>query len=169
MKTAIQQFITKYGQDKTYWVAYSGGLDSHVLLDLCVALQKEYYFNLKVIHVHHGISPNANEWLKHCQRACVEYQVELISEHVKAIPPEGVSLEEYARDLRYAVFKQRVEEKDIVLTAQHQDDQAETFLIQLIRGAGPKGLSGMPAIKPLGKGWLGRPLLNFSRLELAIY
>jgi tRNA(Ile)-lysidine synthase len=169
LEDLLQFFLQQYGFDRTYWVAYSGGLDSHVLLHLLVHLRKNHPFSLRAIHVHHGISPHADEWLQHCQDICRAYEVELLCEKVIAKPVAGESLEEHARQKRYAKLSAVLTTDDILLTGHHQDDQAETFLLQLLRGAGPKGLSAMPEIKTLGEGTLARPLLGVAREELRTY
>jgi tRNA(Ile)-lysidine synthase len=169
MLSSLHNFIKEWGFNRTYWLAYSGGLDSHVLLDLCMQLRKTQPFNLRVVHVHHGLSPNADQWTQHCQQTCAQYSIELLCLRVDARPPEGESLEAYAREKRYQALEQVLPAHDILLTAHHQDDQAETILLQLLRGAGPKGLAAMPRIKSLGQGLQGRPLLDCSRRDLQAY
>lgn len=166
---AIRDYCLTEGLEKTYWVAYSGGLDSHVLLHNIAKLREELPIKIRVIHIHHGLNPNADAWLKHCERVCAELKLDWLSQRVNVNVTAGESPEEVARRCRYAAFTDLLAEDDIVLTAHHQDDQAETVLLQLLRGAGPKGLSAMPRIKPLGKGWLMRPLLGFTRQELMQY
>lgn len=169
MLELLHAFIQEYGFERTYWLAYSGGLDSQVLLALCLKLRALYPFSFRAIHVHHGLSSFAEEWLRHCQQSCDQAQVELICRRIDAKPPAGESLEAYARQLRYAVFKQALQPGDILLTAHHQDDQAETVMLQLLRGAGLKGLSAMPKVKVFGQGLLARPLLERTRAELLVY
>jgi len=167
--SALKTFCEAQG-DKTYWVGFSGGLDSHVLLHLLARLQAEKPLKLQGIHIHHGLSPNANAWQAHCDKICRELKIPLQTHAISLqVTKKNCSLEEMARDLRYEKFSAVLQEQDILLTAHHQDDQAETVLIQLLRGAGPKGLSGMPPLKKLGKGWHARPLLSFTREELKQY
>ncbi len=165
----IKTFCLEQGLDKTYWIGYSGGLDSHVLLHLCAQLRKQYPIRLKAVHVHHGLSIHAEDWMLHCEKICDQLQIELIQKSIHAKALTGDSPEEVARDLRYAVFAELMETDDILLTAHQQDDQAETLLVQLLRGAGPKGLSAMPVIKTFAKGFHARPLLSLSRVELKSY
>lgn len=165
----LTAFFKHQGCDKIYWVAYSGGLDSQVLLDVCVHLREQLHFLLQAVHIHHGLSPEADAWHAHCQQYCQQAQVPLTSLAITTKPSIGESVEDFARRERYAKFKQILTEQAILMTAHHQDDQAETVLLQLMRGAGLQGLSAMPAKKPLGVGFHARPLLNATRDELHAY
>lgn len=166
---SIRDLFLGHGLDKTYWVAYSGGLDSHVLLTVCSGLQSEYPVRLKAIHINHSLSPNAAAWAQHCARVCAAYGVELQTEVIQIDLTAGDSLEEEARKLRYQAFATQMADGDVLITAHHQDDQAETMLLQLLRGAGPKGLAAMPALKPFAAGWHARPFLAYSRAALEHY
>jgi tRNA(Ile)-lysidine synthase len=166
---AVRAFCLEQGLDKTYWIAYSGGLDSHVLLSLFSELKQNIPLRVHAIHINHHISPNANAWMLHAERVCQAYQIDYQAHEILVACEKGESLEEVARSKRYAVFADCLAEGDILLTAHHQDDQAETILLQLLRGAGPKGLAAMPVIKPFARGFHGRPLLSFSRDVLHDY
>lgn len=166
---SLVDFCKYHGFDKTYWLAYSGGLDSQVLLDLLHKLGTQFPLELRVLHVHHGLSANANAWAEHCARSAKHYQVEYAQHHIQIEPAPGESLEELAREKRYAIFRDYIHENDILLTAHHQDDQAETFLLQLLRGAGLKGLAAMPASKAFASGLHARPLLQVRRATLLEY
>ena len=160
------------GADKKIFIAYSGGLDSKVLLHALATLKKQNpELQISAIHINHGLSPNADQWAKNCLTTCQKFGIDLIIKKiaVKTALQKGHSLEAVARDLRYAAFTELLNDGDFLLTAHHKDDQAETLLLQLFRGAGPKGLSAMPEKMPLGKGFLLRPLLHFSRQELEKY
>lgn len=150
----------------SYSVAYSGGVDSHVLLHLMMQLYPE---QTQAIHIHHGLSPNADAWRLHCQRVCDALRVPLLSQQIQVKPKPRHSLEALARDARYAAMRGLLPAGGALLTGHHQDDQAETVLLQLMRGAGVRGLSGMPKHKSLGQGQLYRPLLSFSRAEIKAY
>lgn len=165
----VKQFCIKQGFEPTYWLAFSGGLDSTVLLHLLVNLRSLYPLKLQVVHVHHGLSPNADHWAKQCEQVCDELNVECKIYYVDAISKTGESPEEIARERRYAVLTELMKKNDVLLTAHHQDDQAETVLLQLLRGAGPKGLSAMSRYIAFNQGYLGRPLLDFSRQALLHY
>lgn len=152
----------------TWRIAFSGGLDSTVLLHLLVHLAKtESLPPLSAIHVHHGLQAVADAWPDHCQSVCDALGVPLQVVRVQVQP--GASLERAARDARYAAFIEATQANEVLMTAQHRDDQAETLLFRLLRGAGVRGLSGMPRQRPLGKGQLLRPLLDVTRAELEAY
>lgn len=165
----FKTFILAQGLDKTYWIGYSGGLDSHVLLHLCAEIKKSCPVRLKAVHVDHGLSLHASHWAAHCEKICADLQIDLIQKSIQAKARPGESPEEVARNLRYVVFADLMASQDILLTAHQQDDQAETVLVQLFRGSGPKGLAAMPTMKVFGAGFHGRPLLFASRAELKKY
>ena len=151
------------------WVGYSGGCDSHVLLHLLAQLRQAQPFELKAVYVNHGLSPKAAEWGEHSRAICDDLDVSFVSLEVDATPKEGESPEAAARHTRYAAITELLHPGDYFCTAHHQDDQAETLLLQLLRGAGPKGLAGMPASSSLGKATQLRPLLGFSQTQLRDY
>lgn len=153
-----------------YWVAYSGGLDSHVLLHAMAALAKEHRgWELSAAHIHHGLQAQAHAWSEHCQEVCAELAVGCRIVRVDATPSNGESPEAAARRARYDALASLLREGDGMLAAHHQDDQAETLLLHLLRGSGPQGLAAMPVCRALGRGWLGRPLLGFPRAALRAY
>ncbi len=156
-------------RNAAHWrIAFSGGLDSTVLLHLLASLAKsESLPPLSAVHIHHGLQAAADVWPSHCQSVCDALGVPLQIERVTVQP--GASLERAARDARYAVFSSLTQANDVLLTGQHRDDQAETLLFRLLRGAGVRGLSGMPAQRAVGQGTLVRPLLDISRAELEGY
>ncbi|WP_188379497.1 tRNA lysidine(34) synthetase TilS [Oxalicibacterium faecigallinarum] len=153
-------------------IAFSGGLDSAVLLHLAHVYVKQHGGRLHAFHVHHGLSPHADEWAAHCRKTC---DARGIAFDMRQICLEGTrSIEEAARKRRYAALGEmcRTHAVSLLLTAHHQDDQAETVLLQLLRGSGVAGLSGMDranqAADLLGDDalWMGRPLLDISRDSL---
>lgn len=153
----------------TVWLAYSGGLDSHVLLHLYANMRTTRSMQLKAIHINHNLSPFAAKWADHCAKVCAELNVPLLVQNIEVKASSGESLENEARQCRYHIFSQTLAPGDQLLTAHQQDDQAETLLLQMLRGAGPKGLASMPRIKPFAQGFHVRPLLEFSRAELKRY
>jgi tRNA(Ile)-lysidine synthase len=146
----------------------SGGLDSTVLLHLLAGLaQREVLPPLSAIHIHHGLQAAADAWPAHCRALCSSLGVPLHVEYVQVQP--GASLEQAARDARYAAFAARLGVDEVLLTAQHRDDQAETLIFRLLRGAGVQGLAAMPVNRVLAAGHLVRPLLGCSRADLEAY
>lgn len=144
-------------------LALSGGLDSVVLLDALITLRDHYPFELEAIHVHHGLSPRADEWADFCTRLCASHAVELRVHHVEIARDDAAGIEAAARRARLRIFA--AVDADFLLTAHQQDDQAETLLLQLLRGAGPKGLAAMPELQRR-RDWRAaqlRPLLAVTR------
>jgi tRNA(Ile)-lysidine synthase len=144
----------------------SGGLDSVVLLHLLADANKVLPFKLSAHHVHHGLSPNADTWANFCADYCKELNIPLTVSKVKVSKNSGLGMESAARNARYqALFN---DDADLICVAHHQDDQAETLLLQLARGAGVKGLASMAAVNKLPKPLL-RPFLEVSRCTLEAY
>ena len=149
-------------------IAFSGGLDSTVLLHLLVSLANiENLPPVSAVHVHHGLQAAAEAWPAHCQSVCDSLGVPLRVMRVQVRP--GASLERAARDARYQAFMQIMGAGEVLFTGQHRDDQAETLLFRLLRGAGVRGLAAMPEHRPLAQGRLVRPLLACTRSELEAY
>ncbi|KSW23342.1 MULTISPECIES: tRNA lysidine(34) synthetase TilS [unclassified Pseudomonas] len=160
--------LAPWRQAPAWRVGFSGGLDSSVLLHLLAQLARtESLPPLSAIHVHHGLQAAADAWPAHCEAFCRELGVPLLVERVTV--PTGASLEQAARRARYEAFAKHLKTDDCLLAAQHRDDQAETLLFRLLRGAGVRGLAGIPAARPLGAGMLLRPLLDVPRAELESY
>lgn len=156
-------------------VGYSGGLDSSVLLHVLAGLRGgpdvPHAFRLSAVHVHHGLSPHADAWVAHCAEVCRVLAVPLQSRRVK-VNPAGEGLEAAARAARYRVFREL--DADALVLAHHRDDQSETVLLQLLRGASLKGMAAMPKRRLLpgsvNPGMiLLRPLLDATRDEIAAY
>ncbi|MEW6312476.1 MAG: tRNA lysidine(34) synthetase TilS [Pseudomonadota bacterium] len=148
-------------------VGLSGGLDSIVLFDLLVSLATAHDLALSALHVNHGISRNAARWAEFCAALCERHGVPCQVAVLQVQAGPGESLEAAARDARYAEYA-RLSANCIAL-AHHADDQAETLLLQLLRGAGVKGLSAMPEARAFAGKTLLRPLLDFTRAELEAY
>lgn len=164
----LLQVLAPWRNASAWHIGFSGGLDSTVLLHLLVVLaRREMLPPLNVIHVHHGLQTVADAWPDHCRQVCQALGVPLRVINVQIRP--GASLEQAARDARYKAFVGQLATNDVLLTGQHQDDQAETLLFRLLRGAGVRGLAGMPVSRALGAGHLFRPLLGISRGELERY
>lgn len=159
----LEQLDRRLPRPADYWVAYSGGLDSTVLLHLLATLRPRLAAPLSVIHVDHALQPESAAWAEHCRRVCAKLDVPLHSLRVDATPKSGESPEAAARQARYAAIAQTLGPEAMLLTAHHRDDQAETLLLQMFRGAGVEGLSAMPEVRSWSRGWLARPLLGVRR------
>ena len=158
-------------------VALSGGLDSSALLHLAHAYAQAHGVTLYAFHIHHGLSPNADAWQAHCAQACAALGITFEARRVTLVKKEKSGTEEAARKSRYAALGALCREHNVplLLTAHHQDDQAETVLLQLLRGSGTAGLSGMdaanaaPDLLANPELVMARPLLSASRKQLDAY
>lgn len=148
-------------------LAYSGGLDSTVLLHLLAELREPLGYRLSAVHVHHGLSPRADAWEAHCRRRCADLGVPLDCRRVR-VRPTGQGLEAAARQVRQTIYAGQ--DADFVVLAHHLDDQVETFFLRLLRGAGADGLAAMAEERPMPAGpRLLRPLLAVSRSQLVAH
>jgi tRNA(Ile)-lysidine synthase len=155
--------------DVSLCVALSGGTDSVVLLASLARLARKRprkRTRLRAVHIHHGLHPNANQWSEHCAALAKQLGVPLATLRVNVGWTRGLSVEAAAREARYAALAKVLEAGEVLLTAHHEDDQLETVLLQLMRGAGVAGLAAMPEVTPFARGTLARPLLTRSRAEL---
>jgi tRNA(Ile)-lysidine synthase len=146
-------------------VAFSGGCDSTALLAALAQLPHAPRA-LRALHIDHRLQPNSRRWSQHCRRIARRLQVPLGVRSADIVRARGESLEAAARAARYRLLGAALTEGEALLTAHHQDDQLETVLLQLLRGAGVAGLAAMPALAPLGSGVLVRPLLTVPRAAL---
>ena len=153
-------------EQQNFLIAYSGGLDSHVLLHLMSRLPD---IAVRAVHVDHGLQEVSPWWSRHCRDICSDFGIPLERLSLKLNVPQGQSIEAYARNERYAAFADLLEPDEVLLTAHHQNDQAETILIQLLRGAGGAGLAAMPMITGFSLGQHFRPFLTISREALEEY
>lgn len=138
-----------------YWIAYSGGLDSSVLLHLLVSIKDELRSPLRAVHVNHGLQLSAETWADHCQEVCHDAEIPLTSLSLALSPEQGNSLEAFAREQRYSALASLLEKKDMLLTAHHGDDQLETLLLQMFRGGRCQGFgcdAGEPQVKDAAAG-----------------
>jgi len=156
-------------------VAFSGGLDSTVLLHLLVQLHRQQRQlghrppPLQVIHVDHQLHPDSAVWADHCRHQAETLQLPIAVHRVDTTAFDRGSIEQRARRARYQVFEAVLEPGDVLLMAHHQDDQVETLLLRMLRGSGSRGLGAMPAARPLAAGQLLRPLLTSPRSALEHY
>lgn len=166
MLAEVQKILPEL-TDKSYLcVAYSGGVDSHVLLHLLAQLTS---YQVRAVYIHHGLSEAADHWQVHCKKVCAALDISFSALAVNVQLKKGFSLEAEARQLRYQALFTQLNNDEVLLTAHNADDQAETFLLQLFRGAGIDGLSAMPQKKISDQGELLRPLLTISRADIESY
>ena len=175
MNYSVDQFAEQlFGElaldsNATYFIAYSGGVDSTVLLHLMVELREkereQQPFNLVALHVNHNLQEGSKAWSEHCASACADLNV----------PYRSVSLdleqrnESLARNARYDWFREQMPSGSVLLTAHHRQDRAETLLFNLMRGAGSTGLSSLRAVRPFYGSKLARPLLQLSQKDIHDY
>jgi tRNA(Ile)-lysidine synthase len=150
-------------------VAYSGGPDSTALLHALAQLPQARERGLRALHVDHGLHAQSARWAAHCRAFCAALGVTCDVYVAKVDRSGGIGLEAAARQARYAIFAEHLQADERLVFGHHQGDQAETVLLKLLRGAGPEGLGGMRAERPLGQGLVWRPLLDVPRQVLLDY
>lgn len=165
----VKDILSGFPDAGTCWIAFSGGLDSHVLLHTLSLIKNEIKPELVAVHVNHGLSRYAESWQKHCQSVCENHAIKFLTFTIDIAQKSNKGTEAFAREKRYEIFANLMMEHDLLLTAHHLNDQAETMLLQLIRGSGPDGLAGMPQSREFSNGFLVRPLLDYSREEIHEY
>lgn len=165
----IYQSLNEIPYVKRFWIAYSGGLDSHVLLHALVEQGINNDYECHAVHIHHNLHAHADEWAEHCQQQAADLGITFHCIKVDATKLKGESQEAVSRAARYSALSDLMSTNDCLLTAHHQDDQAETLLLQLLRGSGIKGLAAMPTLSAFSQGFHARPLLDYSRKQLLNY
>lgn len=164
--SAIAHLEQSLGAEQAVLLAYSGGLDSCVLLhQLTLLRQLRPDLRVRALHIHHGLNPLADEWVEHCRQQCARWHVPLEVVRVTLDVREG-GVEAAARAARYQALQQHLLPDEALLTAQHLDDQSETVMLALKRGSGPAGLAAMPRRHQRGTYRHLRPLLSLSRQQL---
>ena len=157
------------GSAGRYLVGFSGGLDSSVLLHALVATREEHATPIVAVHVNHALHRDAAAWERQCRHTARELAVEYLGREVAVVDDAGIGLEAAAREARYRALKALMQDGDVLLSAHHEEDQAETLLLNLMRGSGPAGLAGIGARQYFGPGLLIRPLLGVSRRAIERY
>jgi len=160
------------GKPKRYVIAFSGGLDSTVLAHALANLKHhDDYADISVlaVHIDHGLQAESADWAVKCRDAANEFEIDFRSLVVNVQTESGKGPEASARDARYSALHAELRKGDWLLSAHHREDQAETLLLNLIRGSGPAGVAGIGSLRRFGPGWLVRPLLNVDRADLQQY
>lgn len=165
----LLQTLNSFPPVNSYIVGFSGGADSTALVHALSKILGHLEAKVSAVHVNHGIHPQADGWQKQCEFFCHQHGIELECLRVELKNNLGKGLEAEARHLRYDAITNLLEPNDCLLTAHHADDQAETVILNLMRGSGVDGLSAMPENRPLGPGFLQRPLLRFRNSALKNY
>ena len=150
-----------------YILAYSGGLDSTVLAHALTSAATG--IPVVAVHIDHSLHPESGRWSEHCRDFAAELGIEFRCRKVAVQLESGKGPEASAREARYAALHAEIEPGDWLLSAHHREDQAETLLLNLVRGSGPAGIAGIGAARRFGSGWLVRPLLHVDRAALLSY
>lgn len=152
-----------------YWVGFSGGADSTALLHALRELGDRLAAPLEAVHFDHGLQDGSADWAAHCSTFCRQRDLPFRSIQLEIRTDSPGSPEEEARNARYRAVENLLGDGDLYLTAHHAEDQAETLLLNLMRGSGIEGLAGIPLMRELGRGWVARPLLDVHRVDLIHY
>ncbi|GAA4878316.1 tRNA lysidine(34) synthetase TilS [Ferrimonas pelagia] len=163
LSSALSQALAE-AAPTAIWLAFSGGVDSQLLATLLAGWQRDHpQIPCYLLHVHHGLSDDAEQWVQHCQASAEQLGLPLTVHRVELQLGPRISVEAAARHARYQAFLSHIDPQHVLLTGHHLDDQAETLLLALKRGSGPKGLSAMAPSQPFGAGRLMRPWLGLPR------
>jgi len=155
--------------DQSVVIAFSGGVDSSVLLHACYQYAQRSGHHIKALHIDHQLQANSFDWERHCQQFCAVLNIEYASMQVDTQAFVDSGPEGAAREARYQAFTQYLQAGEVLFTAHHADDQVETLLLRLLRGAGTQGLIGCAEHRALGLGQLSRPLLQVSQQDILNY
>jgi tRNA(Ile)-lysidine synthase len=163
----ISRQLRPYMDTGRWLVAYSGGVDSCVLLNCLMGVVD--HPPIVAVHINHQLQPESTQWRKHCEQHAAAIGIDIICVDVNVDLESGHSLEDAARRARYNAFETIVRHDDVLFFGHHQDDQVETVMLRLLRGSGSLGAAGIPSSRPLGNGQLARPLLEISRSAIETY
>jgi tRNA(Ile)-lysidine synthase len=167
LRATLERTLHEAGARPTgYCIAFSGGLDSTVLLAALAGAGRTPTLPRRAIHVDHGLHPDSALWSEQCRVQARRLAVPCEVVRVDARPAAGASPEAAARAVRYAALGERLQPGEVLLVAHHGDDQLETVLLQWLRGGGLRAVAGMRPVVPFAAGWLARPMLEFTRAEL---
>lgn len=169
----VRQQLSPFHQARRWLVAYSGGVDSLVLLHTLSLCRQQLPLSgrpqLLAVHINHQLQASAGQWVEHCQQQAKHLGIELLVKPVSVVCEGGDSLEDKARQARYAAFESVIDPGDVLMMGHHLDDQVETLMLRLLRGSGSRGASAMPHRRAISHGELFRPLLDISRSDIERY
>jgi tRNA(Ile)-lysidine synthase len=165
----LVELETEDNRPEQYVIALSGGLDSTVLAHALARTRRQHGRRLVAVHVDHRLHAESAAWAEHCRKLAESLTIDFMIETADVDVSGGRGLEAAARDARYSILARHVGHKDWLLSAHHQDDQAETLLLNLLRGSGPAGMAGIGSLNRLAAGWLARPLIDVARGDLEQY
>ena len=165
----LKKTLEIFPKPNGYLVAYSGGIDSHVLLHSIAQIQSQINIPVRAIHLNHCLHEKSDHHEKHCEKICKNLNIPFLSFMLDLAKESQKNLEAVARERRYQVLSRNLKKNEMLLTAHHKDDQVETLLLQLLRGAGVSGLACMPNFRAWHEGWQARPLLEYSKEDLREY
>ncbi|MCF6808342.1 tRNA lysidine(34) synthetase TilS [Thiotrichales bacterium 19S9-12] len=170
INTYLNEFLEKH-PTKHIAVGFSGGVDSIVLLNALVNLKNQHQFSLSAIHINHNLQSVSKKWEEFCKSFAQSKNVPLYSTLITDKPPKGESIEAWAREKRYQFFDKIMKDikAEYLYLAHHQNDQAETFLLNLMRGSGINGLSAMPQVRQRNQYYIARPLLHITKEPIKTY
>ena len=167
LRDQLAELEKQASKPSRYVIAFSGGLDSTALAHALVASTTD--IPIVAIHIDHGLHEDSARWSEHCETFARSLGIEYRSRVVTVQLESGKGPEASAREARYTALHAELQHGDWLLSAHHREDQAETLLLNLVRGSGPAGIAGIGAIRRFGPGWLARPLLNTDRASLCDY
>ncbi len=167
LQAQIAELENQAAKPSRYVIAFSGGLDSTALAHALSRAGTDV--PIVAIHIDHGLHAESQRWRDHCEVFATSLGIEYRSRAVTVQLESGKGPEASAREARYTALHAELEQGDWLLSAHHREDQAETLLLNLVRGSGPAGIAGIGAIRRFGPGWLARPLLHTDRASLRAY
>lgn len=165
----VLEGLRRLPSPRKYWVGFSGGADSTAMLQALYECRDELPAPIHALHFHHGLQQEASAWQEHCRDFCNQRDIPYQAERLVITPGGKTSLEEESRNCRYRAVAGILGEGEMYLTAHHAEDQAETLFLNLMRGSGIEGLAGIPPLRNLEHGWVGRPLLDCRREDLVAF
>lgn len=165
----LHEFEAIAGQPRRYVIAYSGGIDSTVLLHALASGRTDSAVQLLAVHIDHALHPASGDWEVRCRQTAAGLGVEYCSRKASISPRSAGGPEAAAREARYAILGSLMQPRDWLISAHHELDQAETLLLNLLRGSGLAGIAGISPVREFARGFLVRPMLGVSAAAIRAY